>query len=100
MPRKQAHQWQRDQPEAPAERPPSKSARKRESLARQELGKRLTQLDDALIRELPIPGELKDAIALYRRITDHEGRRRQMQFIGRLMRETEIAPLEKILQQS
>ena len=100
MPRKQAHQWQSDQTDAPAERPPSKSARKRESLARQELGKRLTQLDPALLGDLPIPAELKDAIALYRRISDHEGRRRQMQFIGRLMREIEIAPLEKRIQKS
>jgi ribosome-associated protein len=66
---------------------PSKSQRKRDSLALQDLGESLVTLSDERLRSLALPERLVDAIQLVRTIRAHEGRRRQMQFIGRLMRE-------------
>ncbi len=70
---------------------PSRSALKRQSLARQDLGLELTRLTASDWRRLPLTPELLEALELYVRINDHEGRRRQMQYIGRLIRE-EYAP--------
>lgn len=65
---------------------PSKSQRKRDSHALQVLGAQLIDLrDDALVR-LPLSEELIDAVRLARSIRAHEGRRRQVQLIGKLMR--------------
>ena len=60
--------------------PPSKSARKRAMHDLQQLG-------------LDLPERLVDAITLARGITKHEGRRRQLQYIGKLMRDVDPAPL-------
>jgi len=73
---------------------PSKSKRKRDMHALQDLGERLVALDASRLASLELPERLVDAVTLARRITRHEGRRRQMQFIGRLMREVDPAPLE------
>jgi len=72
------------EPEPPAG--PSKSQRKREMIALQRLGERLVEAPPSTVASLELPEILTDAIALARRITAHEGRRRQMQYIGRLMR--------------
>ena len=44
-----------------------------------------------------LPERLRDAIQAYRKITAHEGSRRQLQFIGRLMRDVDPAPLREAL---
>jgi ribosome-associated protein len=77
-----------------AEAPPSKTRRKRDMEALQALGERLVELDSARLASLGLPERLVDAVALARRTTRHEARRRQMQFIGRLMRDIDPAPLE------
>ena len=56
--------------------------------ALQDLGVALVALDPAALAALDLPERLVDAIALARAITRHEARRRQMQYIGRLMRES------------
>ncbi|MEN9774640.1 MAG: hypothetical protein RL322_1710 [Pseudomonadota bacterium] len=66
---------------------PSKSQRKRDSHALQDLGEQLVELSDERLLALGVPERLHDAIRLVRTIRAHEGRRRQMQYIGRLMRE-------------
>ena len=81
---------------APAS-PPSKSQRKREMTALQALGERLVELDPRQVAALELPERLADAIALARGVTRHEARRRQMQFIGRLMREVDAEPIEAAL---
>ncbi|WP_165068230.1 ribosome biogenesis factor YjgA [Desulfovibrio sp. ZJ200] len=100
MPRKKSYQW-RAGDETGAERqenrPPSRSANKRRSLALQELGEELTRLSPAARRQLELPAELSEALALYADIGDREGRRRQMQYIGRLMRETDAEALRAAL---
>lgn len=75
-----------DSPSSADERP-SKSQRKREMHARQDLGRQLTELTDAQRGRLALPEALLEAIAQYDRTTGHESRRRQMQYIGKLMRD-------------
>lgn len=72
----------------------SKSQAKREMLALQELGARLAALPAQAIRSLPAPDDLKEALIFAKGLTKHEAVRRQMQFIGRLMRETDPQPLQ------
>ncbi len=76
---------------------PSKSQRKRDSHALQDLGERLLALQPAKLRALPVPPQLLDAIELARRITSREGLRRQRQYIGRLMRDVDPAPILAVL---
>lgn len=78
-------------------RPPSKSRVKLEMLELQAIGKRLCTLDARRLKELELPERLFDAINQVRTITAHEGRRRQMQYIGRLMRDIDAGPLKAAL---
>ena len=80
-----------------AEEPPSKSERKRAMHELQALGERLLDLDPGRLAELALPERLTDAIAQARGITQHEGRRRQLQFIGKLMRDVDPEPLKAAL---
>lgn len=65
---------------------PSKSRLKRDMHALQALGERLVELPASQFDRLVLPVELVDAVTLARRITAREGRRRQLQFVGKLMR--------------
>jgi ribosome-associated protein len=76
---------------------PSKSARKREALARQKLGQRLAKLKDADLATLELPEALRDALLDARRITAHGALARQFQYVGRLMRDIDVEALEKQL---
>jgi len=82
------------------ERPPSKSARKREATAAQKLGQRLIALKDSELEALNLPDRLLEAIQLAKRITSRGGLARQHQFIGKLMRDVDPAPLEAALDAS
>jgi len=77
---------------------PSRSARKREAEGLQTLGLRLAQLSDRERRRLPIDPTLAKALDEYRGITSNGAKRRQLQYIGRLMREVETAELEAALE--
>ena len=72
---------------------PSKSQRKREMLALQDLGEALVALGRDELRRIELPDELRGAIEEAQRITSHEGRRRQLQYVGRLMRTVEAEPI-------
>lgn len=63
----------------------------------QDLGVALVALDAKRLATLDLPETLVDAITLARTITRHEARRRQLQFIGRLMRDIDPAPLRAAL---
>lgn len=76
---------------------PSRSTLKRESEAAQRLGLEIVNLPDSQFRKFPVEGELRDAIALARRLDPREGRRRQIQLIGKMMRSSELAPLQEAL---
>ena len=72
---------------------PSKTQRKHEMHALQDLGLSLVELDPARLATLALPERLVDAITLLRKLNKHEARRRQLQYIGRLMRDLDPAPL-------
>jgi ribosome-associated protein len=63
----------------------------------QALGEALVALDPARLAALDLPERLADAIAQARTITKHEGRRRQLQYVGRLMRDIDPAPVQAAL---
>jgi len=76
---------------------PSKSARKREAHALQSLGERLIRLRDAELATLDLPEPLVDAILEARRIKSRAAGARQRQYIGRLMRDIDPAPIRRAL---
>jgi len=82
---------------APAGEGPSKSQRKRDMLALQQIGESLLPLADERLERLPISPELIDAVRIAREIRAHEGRRRQLQYIGRLMRDVDADALRAAL---
>jgi ribosome-associated protein len=82
----------------PAERP-SKSERKRESQALQDLGETLIGLPDALLADLPLPENLREAVLAARRMSSHGAQLRQRQYIGKLMRKLDAQPIREALQQ-
>ena len=67
----------------------SKTELKRESTALQKLGEDLLTLRADLMEKLPLSDKLVDAVAEAKRITNFEGKRRQMQYVGKLMRKLE-----------
>ncbi|HEY5646918.1 MAG TPA: ribosome biogenesis factor YjgA [Pseudomonadales bacterium] len=75
----------------------SRTQRKREALDLQSIGARLVGLEPGDLARIPIPDQLADAIQACRRIRSHEARRRQLQFIGKLMRRLDTAPIREAL---
>jgi len=75
-----------------AERP-SKSQRKREMTALQALGESLLRLSAAELARIDLPEPLRDALTETAGIRSHEGRRRHLQYIGKLMRQVDAEPL-------
>ncbi len=73
---------------------PSKSQAKREMDALQALGARLVELNKDRLAKIAMPDELREAVNDARRFTKHEARRRQLQYIGRLMRDVDPAPIQ------
>lgn len=73
--------------------PPSKTQLKAEADEKQALGEALLTLRADLMARLDLPEKLLDAIAQARKITNFEGKRRQMQFIGKLMRPLDTEPI-------
>ncbi len=67
--------------------------------ALQSLGEALLRVGPARRAELALPEPLKEALDAAQRITQREARRRQLQFIGRLMREVDAAPIRARLAQ-
>ena len=74
---------------------PSKTRRKKESHDLQDLGEALVAMPDGRLVDLPMDESLFDAIRQYRVTRTHEGRRRQMQYIGKLMRRNDPEPLRE-----
>ena len=74
---------------------PSKSQLKREMTDLQKLGKELMTLPASRIAPLNLPEILADALKDAKKITAHEGLRRQMQYIGKLMRRVDPEPLRQ-----
>ncbi len=86
-----------DEPDTFYERE-SRSHRKREMLALQKLGEILVELTEAQLSKIPLDSTLAEAIAHARAITSHEGKRRQLQYIGKLMRHVDPLPIQHALE--
>ena len=78
---------------------PSKTRRKAAMHALQDLGEAMVRLTPARLAALALPERLADAITEARQITRWEARRRQMQFIGRLMRDVDPLPIQARIEQ-
>jgi ribosome-associated protein len=76
---------------------PSKTQRKKDMHALQEIGEQLVELDPKKLAEFDLPEILVDAIALAQPMQKHGARRRQLQYIGRLMREIDALPIQQKL---
>jgi ribosome-associated protein len=76
---------------------PSKSQRKREALALQDLGETLVTLKPAQLDKIPLPEELREAVLAARQMNQRGARKRQLQYIGRLMREIDPEPIRAAL---
>jgi ribosome-associated protein len=74
----------------------SKTELKRESTELQKLGEALLTLRGDLMQRLVLPDKLHEAVAQAMRITNFEGKRRQMQYIGKLMRGLDEAALQSV----
>ena len=76
----------------------TKTDLKRESDALQDLGKDLLTLRSELFKRLQLPDTLVDALQEAKRITNFEGKRRQFQYVGKLMRKLRPEQVEAIKQ--
>ena len=74
---------------------PSKSMLKRESADLQALGKQLLELPDSRLKDLDMPERLRDALDAWKKTKSFEGKRRQLQFIGKVMRGVDAEPLRE-----
>ncbi len=72
----------------------SKSQLKRDAHALLELGKKLVQLDKGSLAKIPLPDNLLDAINSARKIRQHGALKRQLQYIGKLMRKADAEPIQ------
>jgi ribosome-associated protein len=89
--------FQSDEFEQTYERP-SKSQLKRESLALQKLGAELIDSPRDRVKAMVMPEDVREAILECQTIKDHEGRRRQLQFVGKKMRSLQAEELAIIQQ--
>jgi ribosome-associated protein len=74
---------------------PSKTRLKQHSHDLQTLGLAVAALSDEALARIEMPEALRDAIHEYRRTKSHEGRRRQMQYVGKLMRHADEEALRE-----
>ena len=75
------------------EAPVSKSQRKREAHALQALGESLVKLNKSALAQIPLSDDLRNAIDEARRLHQHGALKRQLQYIGKLMRQCDIEPI-------
>ncbi|MEM7096857.1 MAG: ribosome biogenesis factor YjgA [Pseudomonadota bacterium] len=71
----------------------SKTQRKKDAQALQEVGKRLAALKPDVLASFELPDTLEHAINEYNRFRSNEARRRQLQFIGKQMRKVDAEPI-------
>lgn len=73
---------------------PSKTRRKREMHALQDIGEQMVQLDAKRLAELDLPEGLTQAVLEAKRMRKHGALRRQLQLIGKLMRQVDARPIQ------
>lgn len=77
--------------------PLSKTQRKQAMHRLQELGEALVALPEDRLARIELPDTLREAVLAARRIRAHEGRRRQLQYVGKLMRRVDPEPIAEAL---
>lgn len=75
----------------------SKSQLKREANALQELGEALVKLNASQFNAITLPEHLRAAVVAARAITEHGAHKRQLQYIGKLMRDVDPTPIQQAL---
>ena len=75
----------------------SRTQLKKEATALQKMGEKLVLLSDDQLGRMDLPTRLMEAIQTVRAIKSHGARRRQMQYIGSLMRSVDAEPIEQAL---
>jgi ribosome-associated protein len=83
-------------PTADAPLTPSKSQRKRDAHTLQAFGGQLVALSAAQLARLELPETLREAVIAAQQMRSHGARTRQMQYIGKLMRQLELSVLSHI----
>jgi ribosome-associated protein len=78
--------------------PISRTKMKKNDRARQMLGEKLVELPENQLERIDLPDELKEEIFLARKTTAHGARRRQIKYIGSLLRNYDVIPIEKALE--
>ncbi len=86
MPPKKRYQWDTISSDSEDDRP-SRSQKKRDSTALQCMGEELSALSPSVLARMPLTDNIREALLEWHRLNSHESRRRQMQYVGRLMRE-------------
>jgi ribosome-associated protein len=74
---------------------PSKTQRKRQMHELQDLGAELVSLNEQQLESIELPELLRDAVMDARRMTKFEARRRQLQYIGKIMRTIDPEPIRE-----
>jgi ribosome-associated protein len=75
----------------------SKTKRKQEMHELQKLGAALVELPESRLKDLALDAGLYQAVLEAKRITAHGGKRRQLQYIGKLMRAADMGAIEAAL---
>lgn len=83
----------------PENAPPSKSSLKRDAHALQQLGAQLVDLPESVWSMLELPASLVAALSEARGMHARGGRKRQLQFIGKLMRDIDPEPIRNYFEQ-
>jgi len=78
--------------------PKSRTQKKKEDRALQRLGEELLTLSEDQLAAVEMPEELTEAVQAGRRMTSHGARRRQLQYIGALMRKIDPSPIRRALE--
>lgn len=77
--------------------PLSKTRRKQQMQDLQDLGEELAALSGERLKKIDIPEALRDALLEAQRINSHGARRRQLQYVGKLMRDVDAEPIRAAL---
>ena len=81
-----------------ADEAPSKSALKRDADALKKLGVAVSELPKARRAQIDMPEDLREAINAYSRMTAHGAKKRQMQYVGKLLRGIDPTPLREAVE--
>lgn len=76
----------------------NKSALKRQSAALQKIGEILVALPEPQLNKVPLDQQLLDAVNVARGLKSHEAIRRQLQYIGKIMRNIDAEPIQAALE--